>query len=586
MTQPVYSPEVLERFLDDVAPLGLPVLVGLLPLASHRNAEFLHNEVPGMQVPEAIRERMRKAGTGRGRPQGGRRHRARDAPGGAGPGGGGLRDAPVRALRAGARSGRRFSGRNVTRRRRRGPGAALAVAVAVAGGPGYGACHRASPEGETRTDGATATAADAQAAVLPARCAKTDVAFAIDEGHGVADLEVGDAIAYPGGYAVGFVHRAEGGPVAAIALLGSDPIGLTRVLELGPTMGDAPPPRIAWRAGELVAAAYVTPETKGGADAATAAKSLPRGESTRDVAIYAIAAGSTSLPPLAVAQRRDDSLALDLAIAGSAGLLVWDEATSAPRGVVKAAAFTRDHVASARDVSPPDSDAESPRVVPQGNGFVVIWIARHPEPASGVDGAVAEATGEARSFGWLEMIAVDAQGAPTGPVRRLTSPVGHVSAYDVEARGPSGAAGPPSLLVVARDDGESIDGSGGALLRVRVTGDAVEPAAVVPTESLGRGAPSFVSGAGAEGPSAPAAGALALAWVAGGEQARLVPLDAAGAPTAPPSAEDALGDARALLFTGRAARAPGGGAAPDALDVLVATPSDSAAQLRVFACSR
>ena len=39
-------------------------MVGLLPLASHRNAEFLHNEVPGMQVPEAVRERMRKAGTG------------------------------------------------------------------------------------------------------------------------------------------------------------------------------------------------------------------------------------------------------------------------------------------------------------------------------------------------------------------------------------------------------------------------------------------------------------------------------------------------------------------------------------------
>ncbi|HXX69158.1 MAG TPA: bifunctional homocysteine S-methyltransferase/methylenetetrahydrofolate reductase [Polyangiaceae bacterium] len=64
MTQPVYSPEVLDRFLDDVAPLELPVLVGLLPLASFRNAEFLHNEVPGMQVPEAIRERMRRAGSG------------------------------------------------------------------------------------------------------------------------------------------------------------------------------------------------------------------------------------------------------------------------------------------------------------------------------------------------------------------------------------------------------------------------------------------------------------------------------------------------------------------------------------------
>ena len=66
MTQPVYDPAVLTRFLDDVEPLGLPVLVGLLPLASHRNAEFLHNEVPGMQVPERVRERMRKAGTGAG----------------------------------------------------------------------------------------------------------------------------------------------------------------------------------------------------------------------------------------------------------------------------------------------------------------------------------------------------------------------------------------------------------------------------------------------------------------------------------------------------------------------------------------
>jgi methionine synthase I (cobalamin-dependent)/5,10-methylenetetrahydrofolate reductase len=65
MTQPVYDKEQLDRFLADVAPLGIPVLVGLLPLASYRNAEFLHNEVPGMQVPEAIRERMRKAGTGK-----------------------------------------------------------------------------------------------------------------------------------------------------------------------------------------------------------------------------------------------------------------------------------------------------------------------------------------------------------------------------------------------------------------------------------------------------------------------------------------------------------------------------------------
>ena len=64
MTQPVYDPRTLERFLDDAAPLGLPVMVGILPLASHRNAEFLHNEVPGMGIPTEYRERMAKVGQG------------------------------------------------------------------------------------------------------------------------------------------------------------------------------------------------------------------------------------------------------------------------------------------------------------------------------------------------------------------------------------------------------------------------------------------------------------------------------------------------------------------------------------------
>jgi homocysteine S-methyltransferase len=64
LTQPVYDASLLERFLDLTADSPLPVLVGILPLASYRNAEFLHNEVPGMQIPENIRERMRRAPTG------------------------------------------------------------------------------------------------------------------------------------------------------------------------------------------------------------------------------------------------------------------------------------------------------------------------------------------------------------------------------------------------------------------------------------------------------------------------------------------------------------------------------------------
>ncbi|MCH8327494.1 MAG: methylenetetrahydrofolate reductase, partial [Candidatus Marinimicrobia bacterium] len=62
MTQPIYDHDLLRDFLGRVAPLKLPVLMGILPLASYRNAEFLHNEVPGMTVPADVRERMRKAG--------------------------------------------------------------------------------------------------------------------------------------------------------------------------------------------------------------------------------------------------------------------------------------------------------------------------------------------------------------------------------------------------------------------------------------------------------------------------------------------------------------------------------------------
>ncbi len=59
LTQPVYSAAVLQEMLDRTADLGIPILVGILPLVSERNAEFLHNEVPGITLPEEVRLRMR-----------------------------------------------------------------------------------------------------------------------------------------------------------------------------------------------------------------------------------------------------------------------------------------------------------------------------------------------------------------------------------------------------------------------------------------------------------------------------------------------------------------------------------------------
>lgn len=59
LTQPVYEIDLYHRFRERIAHIEVPVLLGILPLASYRNAEFLTKEVPGMHVPETIRERLR-----------------------------------------------------------------------------------------------------------------------------------------------------------------------------------------------------------------------------------------------------------------------------------------------------------------------------------------------------------------------------------------------------------------------------------------------------------------------------------------------------------------------------------------------
>lgn len=63
-SQPAYDLKILDRFLERIKGVKpIPFFVGVLPLASLKNAEFLHNEVPGMQVPKNIMDRLRKEST-------------------------------------------------------------------------------------------------------------------------------------------------------------------------------------------------------------------------------------------------------------------------------------------------------------------------------------------------------------------------------------------------------------------------------------------------------------------------------------------------------------------------------------------
>src|SRR6266446_441950 len=61
VTQPVFDPAQLEAFLKRVEQFRIPIVAGIWPLLSLRNAEFLANEVPGVSVPESVLARMRKA---------------------------------------------------------------------------------------------------------------------------------------------------------------------------------------------------------------------------------------------------------------------------------------------------------------------------------------------------------------------------------------------------------------------------------------------------------------------------------------------------------------------------------------------
>lgn len=64
ITQPVFDVPKLEEFLSRIAGFRIPVIAGIWPFSSFRNAEFMRNEVPGVHVPDEVLERMRQAQEG------------------------------------------------------------------------------------------------------------------------------------------------------------------------------------------------------------------------------------------------------------------------------------------------------------------------------------------------------------------------------------------------------------------------------------------------------------------------------------------------------------------------------------------
>jgi hypothetical protein len=373
------------------------------------------------------------------------------------------------------------------------------------------------------------------------------------------EIEIGDAVTDPSGIATSIVHQVSGVRTAAVAWLRLEAKEAVRWSDLGPAPADAPPPRLLRRSNELLAAAYGVVD-----------RNLPPG-GTRSLTIYAVSALEPPSVRARIPQAGSYSFAFDMASSGDVVVAAWDEATSPARGVIRVAAIAADGSAVDRALSPPDSDAEAPRVVVAPGGFIAFWLARRSEsaPGDGSAGNGGEVTGEPRAFGWVESIPVDARGAPSGLVRRLTATNGHVSAYDARALDDG------SVLVVARDDGEATDGSGGSLLRVRVAGDSIDPPVALSTDGLGRGAPVLVDGS-----------PLWLSWIGQDEELRLLPLDSTGVPAGPISAEESMNDGRPLLVLSAPSGTPEGGLSRPPERILVASPARAEGSLRIIECAR
>lgn len=352
------------------------------------------------------------------------------------------------------------------------------------------------------------------------------------------DLVTGDAVVAADALLVGVVRREGNKRIASVVRASLD-LGTVKMLDLGAALGDDPPPSPKLRG----ATAFVTSfaRARPGADRADAGVQADAGASgntmTRVLEIARVD-GATLVNEGSIVQQADESLAYDVAWPdGDKGtpLVAWDEdappragALLADRGVVKVqlvGAGNRPRVAS-----PDATDAEAPRLLARRGGFWLAWLARRPEVAEDA-GAAAEGPGERRAYRWVEIVALDAKGEPTSPVRRVSPEKGHAASFDLAATGDDA-----QLVVVVQDETAPTEGAGERVVRYAIEGDRTESGDLL-DGGVGHALAEVLAQSG---------GAAAPRWLAftdTQEHAHLVPLGPAlrlaGAATTEPSLDGA-----------------------------------------------
>jgi hypothetical protein len=292
---------------------------------------------------------------------------------------------------------------------------------------------------------------------------------------------LGRAVAHEGGYAVGALRDGEGGTIASLVVLDAK-AERGSVVRLARSRGDVEPPVVVPQAGGFFVA---TVEPSGTGRAIRVGR--VDGEKVR---------WGAELP-----ERRDDSLAFDLAVGAARGLVVWDEADD-DAAYVAISSFRLDDLGNAtapRRITGKKVDADAPRVVPRAGGFWLAYLVHGEEkrreragdrgPGDLRDEGVDEARGgEAVATTWIEVLPLDENGAKSGDPLRVSERDGHVMDFDVrgDAEG--------RLLVAWRDEDAPTGGGGGAVRLVRVSPGGPEPGKVVAEEGATDGVPGLLDG--------------------------------------------------------------------------------------------
>lgn len=372
--------------------------------------------------------------------------------------------------------------------------------------------------------------------------------------------------------------------------------------ELGRSEGDVPPPRLA----------------ADGKDLWVALEAPVAGGYQIRIARWSGAelAGPLALPPPwrdGPRTSRDESNAFDLAASEGRAIVVWDDwpageshgrvflfalepaersrPAPVPEAVPTPAALPRPAALPApaalplggvppRAVSAPGVDAEEPRVVARPGGYWMAWLvnsvlapagsppaapgpaatpggSRIYDPGEGETEAPAAASKPRDAARYIEVVALDGAGSPTGQVRRLGPEQGRVVGYDLSTT----TAG--NAWLVWRQDAPSPGAAGGRVLMAEVRNDGARDVLPVREEDVGSGEPSWL-GSGSGTPP----------WLTFPDQrdrTLLLPVQYP-LPMAPPLALDAeLGAASALAAAGG--------------QVLFARPRGRALELFVASCS-